>query len=254
MQKNIYLIVASIFFSACSIFEKETSIPEKIKYEVIQVKDLEDLKEKSGKSFVYSLDGLKLNNLSIPVKKNTFVTLLLPSINIVNEKIKRDREIVEILSKKEKITKEDQLIYNDIFEKYKVKNGDIKTLKERMIIYPTPLILAQGALESGWGTSEVFQKANNLFGMHSFSEKEPRIPSRAKNVYLKKYNSIEGSVYDFILTLSRGKDYKKLREAIKNGKSPQEVAKYLVDYSAIKEQYTVEINEVIKSNNFMKYN
>lgn len=252
MIRKFYVIFITIFFTACSIFG--TPIPEKIKYEIIQVKDLEDLKVEGKGNFVYSLDGLKLSTLTIPVKKQTFVALLLPSIKVVNKIIERDREIVEILSKRESLSEKDKIIYDEIFQKYLVKNGDVKLLKERIMIYPTPLILAQGALESGWGTSDVFQKANNLFGMHSFNPKEPRIPSRAENVFLKKYTSIEGSVYDFVLTLSRGKDYKELRKAVKREESPMEIAKYLVNYSEIKERYTISVNKVITSNDFMKYN
>ncbi len=251
MKKAFNYIFMSIFFVACSVFS--SPIPEKIEYEIIEVNSLEDLKPNKKGNFVYSLDGLELSNLEVQKKKETFITLLLPSIDIVNKKINRDKEIVEILSKKNKLSKKEEAVYNEIFEKYSVENKDVNLLKKRMITYPTPLILAQGALESGWGTSKIFQEANNLFGMHSFNPDEPRIPSHAKNVYLKKYNSIEGSVYDFVLTLSRGDSYKKLREAVREGETPQKISEYLSSYSQIKERYTVEVNEVINSNNLMRY-
>lgn len=226
-------------------------IPKEINYRVVKVRSLKDLNKKQDGNFVYSLDGLELKKLNIPTKKKVFISLLLPSIDIVNKKIDRDIDIVKNLSKKKKYTEKEKKELNKIFTKYKVKTYDFKELDKRMIKYPTSLILAQGSLESGWGTSRIFSHANNLFGMYSFNKKEPRMKSG--NRYVRKFNSIEPSVENFVLTLSRVPAYRGLRASIKKGEDARKISKHLTKYSTRKGGYIRAVNKMIDHNDFIKY-
>ena len=62
----------------------------------------------------------------------------------------------------------------------------------RLKTHPTSIVLAQAAIESGWGSSRFYKEANNVFGVWSYSENEPRIKAmedrEGKSVYVKKYD------------------------------------------------------------------
>ena len=79
------------------------------------------------------------------------------------------------------------------------------------------LLLAQAALESGWGTSRFAKEGNNLFGIRTYDLKEPHmLPSNnPKKWGVKVYMHECDSVMNYINILNNGSafgDYRKLRE------------------------------------------
>ena len=120
-----------------------------------------------------------------------------------------------------------------------------------MIVPPTSLVIAQASLESAWGKSKVAQKSNNLFGMKSFNSGEPRIKSTG-STYYRKYESVEESIRDYVINLSRHDAYRPLRRSINNGEETLSLIRHLVVYGDSKE-YPNELRKVIKGNNLTKY-
>ncbi|MGL4653725.1 glucosaminidase domain-containing protein [Cetobacterium sp.] len=235
-----FFLYSSISFSA----EIDFHIPHEIKYKTIEVKSIKDLEKKPTGNHVYSLDGLDLKRLSVTNRKEAFISMLLPSIEIVNKEIDRDISIINALSKKSSHSIEEKKELDRIFKAYKVSAYNWPELKKRMIKYPTSLILSQAAIESGWGTSRVFREKNNLFGMNAFKH---------TNATYKEYDSIKDSVKDFVLTLSRVSVYKSLRTSVHAGKSPAEIAYGLKSYSELKNTYIKKVQTMLKHNNFEKY-
>ena len=92
-------------------------------------------------------------------KKATFFKILLPIIARENDRIRADRE---------KIIKDPGDISAALYEKYDVEVGDIDTLLKHVDIVPASLVLAQAALESGWGSSRFARRGNNYFGMRTY--------------------------------------------------------------------------------------
>lgn len=124
--------------------------------------------------------------------------------------------------------------------------------------HPKSIVLAQAAIESNWGTSRFFRKANNIFGMWSTTEKEPRIAAGIKRggvhtVWLKKFATLEESVEHYYLTIGRGKHYKELRELRHASENPFKILKKLDMYSEMGEQYTQSLANMIKYNKLLKY-
>ena len=79
------------------------------------------------------------------------------------------------------------------------------------------LLLAQAALESGWGTSRFAKEGNNLFGIRTYDLKEPHmLPSNnPKKWGVKVYMHECDSVLNYINILNNGsafKEYRKMRE------------------------------------------
>jgi len=152
-------------------------------------------------------------------------------------------------------TKEDSLFINSSFETYKTKNFD--ELIKRMHPPPISLVLAQAALESGWGSSRFFKDANNVFGIWSFSTKDSRIIANesrgGKPIYLKKYDNFLGSVEDYHILLAKSNTYSAFRECIQRDNNVFEMIWHLRLYSERRDQYVIMLRNVIVANDLIQY-
>jgi Bax protein len=123
--------------------------------------------------------------------------------------------------------------------------------------HPTSIVIAQAILESGWGTSKFFQKANNIFGVWSFSKSDNRIAASKKRgdktVYLKKYKSMEESIYDYFVILSRKDCYKLFQKERLITQDPYKLVNYLIKYSERGESYTKDLKDMIRRNRLFAY-
>ena len=150
---------------------------------------------------------------------------------------------------------EDSLFMNTTFETYKTRN--INELLNRMTPPPTSVVLAQAALESGWGSSRFFKQANNVFGIWSFNADEDRIIANqfrdGKPIYLKKYNNLLGSVEDYHILLAKSKTYADFRDCILRDNNVFELIWYLRMYSERRDQYVIMLRNVIVANELIQY-
>ena len=199
---------------------------------------------------------IPLSELPIPERKKKFINMVLPSILIVNFYIKQDRDFV--LYVKKKIEKGKELLpfeeekLKKLFEKYKAE--DLNELLEKMNINPVSIVLAQAAIESGWGTSRFFVEANNIFGVWTFNKKyASKIKASKSNVYLKAYPSLLDSVWDYYYSINMSWAYKKFRLVRLKTDDPLLLSNYLEKYSILRERYVEKIKIVIKTNNLTKY-
>lgn len=186
-------------------------------------------------------------------KKQIFIETLIPIINKTKLKISEEKKYIETLIEKEKLEKKEIDYLEEKYSEYNVKNKKVDELLNKMIIPPTSLILAQASLESGWGRSKVAVEGNNLFGMRSTLKDSKRAVKVGKKDFYKKYENIEESVYDYIITLSRNNHYTHLRAAINSGKSSIELIKYLNNYSEVRKIYEQRLTQIIRKNNLQNY-
>lgn len=201
--------------------------------EVIQVKDLEKLKGKS--------------------KKQTFIDTLIPVIEKIRVDIEKDREYVKTLIEKEILSIEEQSYLDDMYAKYKVKSKQPQDLVHKMVVPPTSFILGQASLESGWGTSKLAKEGNNLFAVRSTIKDPEKTVQTGPRGFYKKYESLEDSVRDYVMTLSRHTSYSGLRKAINNGEPTMGLIKHLANYSEVKKLYEKRLTQIITKNNLVKY-
>lgn len=255
--KNIFIFIFLFIFGDTNY--AQNSIP-KVEYEKVVVNSLEDINKwkNSNKLYTFTQVNIDLSKLSANKRKNIFIDILIPAIRVVNAEIKNNREIVKNLSQKEILTMEEKIYIENLFKKYRVEYKNWLELTSRLIIYPTSLILTQGAIESGWGTSRFFKEGNNLFGVWSSDPSESRIAAKGKRKngfvpYLRKYTSVKDSVADFVLNLSRNKNYTKLRKLVNENRSPATIATGLINYSEEKELYVKKVINTMNYNNFTKY-
>ena len=252
----------------------KTSLPTSLKYtkeikcELTQKKLLEKLKRVSPKSIndIVSIDNkfvkpilytksIPLSSLSIKEKKQKFIDMIVPSILVAKQQLKYEREKVAKLILKKNISDADKEWLT--LQRKKFQALDNYELYNKMETHPTSIIIAQAIIESGWGSSRFFQKANNIFGVWSFNKKDKRISANKKRgnktIYLKKYQNIEASIYDYLLTLSVKDAYKEFRKERLETKDPYKLADYLIRYSEEREEYTKRLKNMIKNNKLAVY-
>ena len=117
-------------------------------------------------------------------------------------------------------------------------------------IYPVnfEVLLAQAALESGWGNSRFALEGKNLFGIRTYDLREPHmLPSNnPKKWGVRVYQHECDSVQHYIDILNSGSAYEKYRELRDNGvEDSLQYVETLGAYAADK-KYFPKIRSIIK--------
>ncbi len=251
----VFLVVIMIFtFISCSAQQR---IITEVKYDKIVVNSVEDIYQKRDGLFVFSDVNIDLRKVPYEKRKEVFVKLLLPSIEVVQQEVLNNREIVRKMKAKKHLTESEKIYAEKLFKKYRTEYGKWNELESKMIVYPASLILTQGAIESAWGTSRFFREANNAFGVWSTNPNEPRIAAKGSRgdftPHLKKYATLKDTVEDITLIISRSSAYTGARKMIWDGKSPYEIAGGLTKYSEEGKEYVRKVRSTLKYNNFHEY-
>jgi len=93
-------------------------------------------------------------------------------------------------------------------------------------IVPSDIILAINSGETGWGSSRFWKEgSNNLFNFQSFDDKEESIAAQNSKAKIKKFNTQEDSITQFLDWVQTKPSYKVVRDEIKlynEGKSSKE--------------------------------
>lgn len=193
----------------------------------------------------------KESTISITNKKKIFLKNIVPIVTKVYDELYRNFLEIKLLIEQDPNNSE----LEKLKEKYRV-NTNIDLL---IILKPHPIsiTLSQAAIESAWGTSRFFNEANNIFGVWSFNENEPRIEASEKRgdktIYLKKFLTLENAIKQYYNMLSTKKIYYKFKVANYYYNDPIKIAKKLLKYSELGEEYTKKITAVLNYNKFKKY-
>ena len=203
---------------------------------------------------------------SIKKQKEAFVNILLPLIQKENEKILIIRKkIIDIFSDPSYLLDSKKIMFlAKIAKEYKIKDiNDKKAFLLKIDKIPPSLALAQAAIESGWGKSRFVKLANNLYGHWEYSDKGVKPKSTYEHIKIdysiKKFNSLEDSIRVYMRNLNRNPAYKKFREKRYKFKINHKIftgidaASTLKNYSQLKEEYVKRLKNLIKSNNWEKF-
>jgi len=118
---------------------------------------------------------------------------------------------------------------------------------------PKELIIAQAALETGWGKSRFANEGNNLFGIRTFNKDEewllPITWDQEKWIGwgVKVYDTKCDSVRDYVRILNEVWAYEDFREVRQNGGNVYQLADTLTKYAS-KPTYTKLVKNIIKHN------
>ena len=280
-MRYFYLIFMVLIFSACSNeHKKEEKLGNNTtqKEKKVVIKSIHELNE-FFKDMNYTSTAWALGNREVPrmyfdhvrndwkqtskklpvkEKKSIFFRLLAPLVLISNEEILKDRK--KLLSEAEnsewtlKLAKQYRVVEKSLT---KLNKNHIVELKKRVDIIPMSLALAQGAEESGWGTSRFASEGNALFGLWDYSGKG-MAPTRQRkelgNYGLARYDTPLDSVKGYMFNINIGHAYEKLRTMRQNLRQDDkkitgwELATTLDKYSERGQAYIDGLH------NMMKYN
>ncbi len=263
IRKILYplLIVALVVFAFFFISKKFNYIPKNVA-KLIVVKDASvDSILPISDSIIQPVVYTNVPNLKhVESKQRTekFIDLMLPSVLLAQEKMSLKRQkIIETdsLLKNNTGTKEDSLFLESVLKEY--KSTTVNEVLTRLHSHPVSIILAQAAIESGWATSRFCREANNVFGIWSYDKNEKRITAYGsrggKKVYLRKYDSLFESIYDYLETIARADAYRQFREMRLISDDPFRLIWYLNNYSEKRYEYVRALRNMIEYNDFCKY-
>ncbi len=206
------------------------------------------------------------DKITVVRKKEIFFRLLAPVILRANELIVAEREELANLSamSPDPDSKEMKTLL-DLGRKYKVVKEDDKQLTEeqlaelkiRVDTIPPSLALAQGAEESGWGTSRFALLGNSLFGQWDFSGKgiKPKEQRSELGDYgLAAFDTPLDAVIAYTRNLNTHRAYTKMRklraEIRQKGQEPTgyELADTLDKYSERGQEYVDGLHAIMRVN------
>jgi Bax protein len=250
--RTISLIAASLLviviasFYACSdhdIIYKSIDTPD----------DIVDINSRVVQPIAYT-SVVSLSDLDVKTRKQKFIDMMLPAILLSKEKLRIKRERATGLLKKEKLSTGDSTWLDKLKKTYRTEDPDKLLL--RLNDHPTSIVLAQSAIETGWGTSRFFREANNAFGIWSYDTNEPRVKASesrdGKAVYLKKYKSLIEAVDVYFITIGRG-PYTSFRKHRATSSDVKNLVTHLDTYSEISDEYVERLHSVIDTNKLQKY-
>ena len=209
--------------------------------------------------------------VDVATKKKLFLNTLLPvaltALTYVEQERDALRRIIEKIgvdpaeldfgdgsdSWQAGLTSEEADLLRFFTVKYRSSMAD--ELMRRVNVVPVSLIMAQGAIESSWGTSRFASTGNNLFGIWTWGE-EGIIPAKRDNGKKHKiaiYDSILDSVQAYILNLNRLSVYDGFRRMRQETMDSALLAKGLSKYSILREEYVWSVRTIIHQNNLRDY-
>ena len=180
---------------------------------------------------------------------------MLPSILIAKYEIEQTRFVVlELVNKTEALSNSEEVYLKNLKKSYKCTSNS--ELLSRLQTHPTSIVIAQAAIESGWGTSRFYKEANNIFGVWSYSKNEARIKASVdrdgKSVYVKKYDSLPKSIASYFKTIARG-PYSEFRTVREKTSDVFELIPHLKVYSELREEYVRRLEQLIKYNHLEQF-
>ena len=198
---------------------------------------------------------------SVDERKQIFLRIMLPLAMRVNEEITARRDRLLAIQAKgisgTPVTESDQQWVNQLMKRYRVTDGGITALLERIDVIPTSLILAQSAEESGWGTSRFVRTGNALFGQWAWGDDEGIVPKgreEGKTHVIKAFGSLMDSVRAYARNINSHPAYQSLRDrraALRTEGKPisgWELADTLIKYSERGEEYVDSLHAIMSVN------
>jgi len=204
------------------------------------------------------------SHLALPVKeqKDAFIGMLLPLVLAANDEIAQRRQaIMRAAGNNDRTSLEKwaRLYRIDISERSLDWVED--ELLRRADAIPVSLALAQGAIESGWGTSRFALQGNALFGQWAWDQSAGLKPIEASNsrAVVRSFPNLFGSVRAYMHNLNTHAQYARFRErrdllrGRKRNDLGMQLSVFLDGYAEIGMAYVDKIQTIIRINDLGQY-
>ncbi len=201
---------------------------------------------------------------SAQARKNLFVRVMLPLVLQANERVRHERaRILKLNVRRDNLGQADMVWLRAMAEKYGVKGTDrrklFEELKLRVDTVPASLALAQGAEESGWGTSRFALEGNAVFGQWTYKKGNGIVPfqrDEGKRHEIKAFSGLRSSIAAYLHNLNTHWAYAEFRteRAIAQKRDGAfrgaELIKTLHKYSQRGADYIRTIKTIMRVNGF----
>jgi Bax protein len=196
-------------------------------------------------------------------RKQSLIRILLPLVLRANETIRQQRMIVEQLRLNlPYLTPLEKQTLIVLSQMYLVESNSYeemsRELLKRVNVLPVSLILAQAAIESGWGTSRFCNEGNNIFGLRTPSGYGilPKGRSNEEGVTLSVFNDLQSCINYYMWNINTNPQYKELRYIRSLSQPPFDsfaLAKGLRTYSEMGIEYVRRVELLISYNALKGY-
>ncbi|MBI4182587.1 MAG: glucosaminidase domain-containing protein [Proteobacteria bacterium] len=193
----------------------------------------------------------------IAERKELFLGAVLPAVLEVNDTILRDRRFLTRIQARiemgEWLDADERGRLDSIADRY--GTGDFDELLLRVDVVPSALVLAQAAIESGWGTSRFARTGNALFGQRAWGgngmrPRELDSPPFRVRAFEHLLASVEAYVHN-LNTFPAYRAFRARRAAMRRGGGPLDshtLAGTLHRYSERGADYVRELRAIIRAN------
>ncbi|MAI21694.1 MAG: hypothetical protein CMM65_04610 [Rhodospirillaceae bacterium] len=204
------------------------------------------------------------SHLELPVKKqkDAFIGMLLPLVLAANDEIAQRRQAIMRAASNNDTTSLEKWA-----RLYRINISDRSLdwvedeLLRRADAIPVSLALAQGAIESGWGTSRFALQGNALFGQWAWDQSAGLKPIEASNsrAVVRSFPNLFGSVRAYMHNLNTHAQYARFRErrdllrGRKRNDLGMQLSVFLDGYAEIGMAYVDKIQTIIRINDLGRY-
>jgi Bax protein len=246
------LFILCLLWSTLSLFKPESSLPALTVDYSADIKTLPDF------------SAIK----DISQKKQTFLNFLYPVIEKENRfLIKIRAEILNLQSAAEtRSLNTDELAWlEQLSEEYLIDWQSLPDIFEQLLLrinsVPPSLVLAQAAIESGWGSSRFAKKGNNLFGHWCFQKGCGIVPNKRdqnKTHEVASFKSVNDSIRAYLKNLNtfyRYDTFRALRQQHirDDAVEVEHLLPGLLAYSELGAAYLKKVRRMIRQNQLKKF-
>jgi Bax protein len=193
-------------------------------------------------------------------RKQLFITAILPVVLEVNQRVMADRE--QLLMLRDKLAADpasmspiDRIWLDDLAERYEIASDRIDELVRRVDIVPPSMAIAQGGVESGWGTSFAARTGNALFGqIQAVGRHSVDVPWKPGNGMPQPFSSVGEATEAYIANLNTHPAYAGFRAARAEARERSEdlegyrLIGTLLRYSERGLQYVQFVRQIMREN------
>jgi Bax protein len=188
-------------------------------------------------------------------RKALFITALLPVVLEVNQRILADREQLLYLRDKlrtrpQRVSSIERIWLDELAERYDTSADSLDELLRRVDIVPPSMAIAQGGVESGWGTSTA-ARSNSLFGQLQATGRFAAMP--------QPFANLAEATAAYVANLNTHRAYAPFRSARallrKRGASLDgyQLIGSLLRYSELGQEYVRFVRQIMRENDLSDF-
>lgn len=198
-------------------------------------------------------------------RKALFITAVLPAVLEVNQRVLADR--AHLIALRDKLAWSttglaaiERMWLDDLAERYDTSADRIDELLRRVDIVPPSMAIAQGGIESGWGTSLAARAGNSLFGqIQSTGRHTVSVPWQPGRGMPQPFSNIGEATEAYIANLNTHPAYAAFRaeRAALRERGSQLDGYHLIGtllrYSELGQRYVQFVREIMRENDMVDF-